>query len=570
MPLQYLPEDVLLDIFQHLSVNDILSLRLTCRGLALATRQRTVWHDCLSRHARKSGLPIPNSDESARCALSSSELEALTLRSIRFWSNWQCPRPLSHRHVAIQPRLKGSPPNNVARNLAVVFFPGYPAHILTLTLYDHVTQHRERRYNFELWDISDLDRVTCIDELPIEALLGYAVNTVRGSVSTMIITRRDPTSHQCLTEAYRLVIPRMDASCFHRIHEFPGYRNTLRLHGTRLIATDAEQDVRLIDVTTGRLEYTLKPPVMLNDPTLRFAERQCMDAVVVGDYVLTFCKQYIFLYRLPSTSVPSNAHIAEESLEAPRLEAIATYKWRWRIDALIAQPRLGSPGASGASTSRPPLIDLLIRFDTWFPWPVNILHHFVLAPNPSYDPSAANTPSHPAALPYALSTPEGAPFMVHSIPSPLRIFTPSDVALGVHGTAVWIDAAADGTGPAAAQAGDRGQRVAGKVLTRAPLPLPRMRVRPGEGAHDDAVSPGLVEPPVLAMGAGAGTEGDGEAEETEASAERRLGVSGSEVSVFHVQADMEKWSRIAVDEESGRIAVGQVDGTVSVDWYVPA
>ncbi|OJT03292.1 hypothetical protein TRAPUB_6070 [Trametes pubescens] len=283
-------------------------------------------------------------------------------------------------------------------------------------------------------------------------------------------------------------------------------------------------------------------------------ERQCMDAVIVNDFLLSFCKQYIYLYRLP----PPRPHdTSNDPQDTPQLDAIASYKWRWRIDTLVAQPRL-SPSSLAHRTGTP-LIDILIRFDTWFPWPVNILHHFVLAPNPAYHPAA-----DPTALPYLLGAQDG-PFMVHALPSPLRIFTPSDVALGAHGTALWIDAATDGG--AAAQAGDHGQRVAGKVLTRAPLPGLRARVRPG----DDAVSPGLAaevegegeEIQETGIGAGAGADGV-----REAPGPTMRG--GTAVSVFQAHEGEARWNRVAVDEEGGRVAVGHVDGTVTVMSYVPS
>lgn len=283
-------------------------------------------------------------------------------------------------------------------------------------------------------------------------------------------------------------------------------------------------------------------------------EHQCKDAVIVDDFLLSFCKQYIYLYHLP----PRPRDTPDDPQDPPRLEAIAAYKWRWRIDRLVAQLRLspfGSAHGTPSAAAPCPLIDILIRFDTWFPWPVNILHHFVLAPNPAYRPTAY--PADPTALPYLLV--QDGPFMVHALPSPLRIFTPSDVALGAHGTALWIDAATDGS--AAAQAGDHGQRVAGKVLTRAPLPGLRARVRSG----DDAVSPGLA----------AEVEGEGEeAQEMGADGVREAPGptmrGGTTVSVFQAHEGEARWNRVAVDEEGGRVAVGHVDGTVTVMSYIPS
>ncbi|KAL7280626.1 hypothetical protein ACG7TL_005563 [Trametes sanguinea] len=469
-------------------------------------------------------------------------------------------------HLNIRPvRLRFLNHHRNARNLAIAFIPGIPDHILTLTLYGDTTFHE--RYSFELWNVAGGSQATFVDTVAVAGLLGYAINSDAESNVTMTITRRsEGHNHQglglpCITEAYRLEVPRtQDRSCFLLLRQFVGFRNTIGLHGSRLVVTDAEQHVRILDVDTGRLQCTLMAPMMLNDPTLRSAERQALDVVIVDNFVLSFCKQYIFLYHIPPSARESHPQDTDSSFEPPELEAVATYKWQWRIDTLIAAPRRSPqdltvsslPGSRSASTSSTaPVIDVLTRFDTWFPWPVNILHHFVLAPNPLYRVDTVDL-AHPETFPYLLSSTEG-PFMVHSIPSPVRIFTPSDVVLGRYGTALWIDASTDVNTPS--QAGDHGQRIAGKLLTQ--TPLPKVRLRPGEGPQDDQVSPGPVDPATLSY--------TGQPSGSLDSAEQ-----GPAVSVFHVQESDEKWNRVAVDEEGGRIALGHVDGTVSVYTYVPS
>ncbi|KAI0675559.1 hypothetical protein C8Q78DRAFT_1005131 [Trametes maxima] len=549
MALHDLPEDILLDIFRHLNVCDIIHIRQTCKGLEAVTRERAVWHEALSRHAARSHLPIPGLEDYGTSELSATQMERQTRRAMRFWRNWLSSRPEAYQHITIRP-ARPVARNRTPRNLGVMFLPDVPDHVLTLTLYDDTAQ--DRRFSFELWDIRPAmsgAEATCVDTLQIEALLAYAINATYGCVANIAITRRDPATQQCVTEAYSIEAPRPSGTPHFRLLKgFPGYRNTIGLHGSRLVATDAEQDVRIINVEEGHLDYTLKAPLMLNDPTLRFALLQAV---------------YIPLSHPPTSTPHPNQEPLDTMQDARNVDAIATYKWRWRIDSLIAKPRRAPPPLNPRrdrtpATFTPPLIDILIRFDTWFPWPVNILHHFALAPNPAYTPSAF-APSDPSTFPYLLSDTDG-PFMVHSIPSPLRIFTPSDMVLGAYGTAIWLDAAADATTPA--QAGDRGQRVAGRVLTRTPVPLPPSRTRPGEGPQDDHVSPGLGDPAALNAGA--------QAETTELAAGAiPAGRGGTLVSVFDVQEAEEKWNRVAVDEESGRVAVGHVDGTVSVYTYVP-
>ena len=133
------------------------------------------------------------------------------------------------------------------------------------------------------------------------------------------------------------------------------------------------------------------------------------------------------------------------------------------------------------------------------------------------------------------------------------------MVLGACGTALWLDAAPDAASPA--QAGDRGQRIATMVVARGALPA---HVGPTPG--DDVVSPG--------MGLGAQTDAEGEGEESAARVseilEAGVGPHGrTRVSVLHAQETHEAWSRVSVCEEEGLVAVGQVNGKVSVYAYAP-
>ena len=271
---------------------------------------------------------------------------------------------------------------------------------------------------------------------------------------------------------------------------------------------------------------------------------------------MTFCKQWIYLYHVPESFASSPLHNDEHTPAPPPhpLDPIAEYKWRWRIDSITVNPR--RPRSSSHSHTTPPAIDLLIRFDTWFPWPVNILHHYVLPPNPSFSRSSFS-PTARDTFPYLRSAaPTDGPLMAHAIPSPLRLFTPSDMVVGAYGTALWLDASTDAATPS--QAGDRGQRIAMKFLapTAATVLQP-----PGEGSQDDQVSPGMTVDSALtdALGAMALDE----------QSEIRMLDWHRGVGVLHMQETHELWNRVAVHEEEGQVAVGYTDGRVSVYVYAP-
>ena len=310
-----------------------------------------------------------------------------------------------------------------------------------------------------------------------------------------------------------------------------------------------------------------------------------MGIVLFRRHVLTFCKQWIHLYALPAPPNCATAILAHPPAPPAECDPLVSHKWQWRIDSLVVAPRVLCPAPAwagtascadsascdagvgmeaGAEAEAFPPIDVLIRFDTWFPWPVNILHHYVLTPNPAFTSSSSSCSSAPSSpTPHASpdspprSTPYlhagGAPAMAHSIPSPIRLFTPSDMVLGRRGTALWLDAQAYESGPA--QAGDHGQRIAGRMLAAPPPPSSssdRTReLHPGEGG-----------------GEGQGGEGEGGG-----------GGEGDRVSpgwfgeegpmVFHMQEEDDGWNRLALDEEEGRIAVGTVYGRVHLFEYAP-
>lgn len=282
---------------------------------------------------------------------------------------------------------------------------------------------------------------------------------------------------------------------------------------------------------------------------------------IMGDFVLTFCQQWIHLYALP----PTEALGPSPSGTVIELDPVAKHRWAYRIDTLKTLPMHAHPlaahfrPATAAARARAhPPIYILLRFDSWFPWPVNILHLFVLPPNPAFraaswtrpppPPPSPSPPSLPATptptpspapapeLPY-LASPAHAlpPYAARSLASPLRIFTPSDMALGRHGTALWLDAQ---TG-LPAQAGDRGQRIAGARLRHQPPP---------------PASPGTAALPRHAVNFGVG---GGEAEEEEESKQM----------LFHIREDAEEWTRVAVCDEEARLAVSCVDGRVLVFDY---
>lgn len=196
----------------------------------------------------------------------------------------------------------------------------------------------------------------------------------------------------------------------------------------------------------------------------------------------------------------------------------AQHKWQWRIDSVCMSQQASPP----SSKTLPP-INILIRYNSWFPWPINILHHYVLRPNTSYAPSEPISPNN---LPYFMT-----PHLRQTIASPVRLFSLTHMAMGSYGTALWIDShTEDYYGHS-----DSGQRLAGLLLT-------------------SAISDSSAE--------------DNDSDESGGGDDVSTHVASSVMasSTFNVRED-DEWVRVALDDGEGRIAVGSKSGEIIVSQY---
>ncbi|KAG1787523.1 uncharacterized protein HD556DRAFT_1246793 [Suillus plorans] len=158
-----------------------------------------------------------------------------------------------------------------------------------------------------------------------------------------------------------------------------------------------------------------------------------------------------------------------------------------------------------ARLHRPSPINIVIRF-----WPVDTLHHFMLDPNPAYVPGRETSLNN---LPYLVQ-----PTLVQTICSPALSNLKSHFALGRYGTMLLLDKhypdLADGMDYSYFQH----QRLAVRILTT-----------------------------------------------TGGSSTSQHGPQDS--MAFHVRGGS-YWNGAAIDEESGRIVVSNVDGTITLFEYL--
>ncbi|KAF7798705.1 hypothetical protein EIP86_009929 [Pleurotus ostreatoroseus] len=575
--LEELPLDVLLVVLRDLTVEDIINLHMTCKQLRALTHARSVWHDALYLHVVSPGLPVPNMTNRYISTLSSSELEDVTRCALRLRRNWTSasPRPTRVSQLGVVPSSAHQRP----RVLALYPVPGRDnRYLFSLTLLDQGARRRE--YSIDCWDLKS-PHPSSIANFRCKDLFSTYMNADPRHPHVFCITRKmrpefqdeEPiTDGPLVTTSLNLDFT-ASTPAFRECVSFHSFKHCLLFDGSTFLATDNSHHVRVFNTELGILQYSLLVPLIHDDPTMTIDEYRCLKAYIIDDFVLVFRQQFIHLYHLPT--IPPTT-LSSAQFQALELLPVAEHKFQWRLDTLTVQPQQSHPLLSqfaGDSSPQqdlsgvPPPLCLLLRFDSWYPWPVNILHQFILPPNPNYkprtrlaaDPSSRHVqlslpylassafitaPLSPTSAPSverADSEPQLKPYTVASLPAPLRIFTPSDAVLGTYGTALWLDAQTDSCCPA--QAGDCGQRIAGKLL-RFPSP-PSSDQQPDMPRHavNLEVNAEKAAPP------GNNAEAD------------------TPVNVFHIQQENDTWSRLALCDEQGRIAIGCTDGRIVVYDY---
>ena len=269
------------------------------------------------------------------------------------------------------------------------------------------------------------------------------------------------------------------------------------------------------------------------------------------DWVFVFRESVLELYFLPPSLVTNKAR---------KIHPEAFYKWNFQINSLSVTERVSyvhdraekrcrvcdpqgfvtttavvgeeTKDVKVVCTCRYRPLSIAVRFDSYYPWPVNLLHHYVLHVTPERF-SAFNV--HAPRVPFMLP-----PQLTHTIPSVVRLFGHSVLVLGRFGTLVWTDSEANNSEEVHGSTQEYfaegiGERVAGRRLL---LPLP--------ATLESQMSP------VQDAGA-AGTEvmqGSAPGE-------------GMQTSVFSTRLT-EGWYSVALSESTGRIAIGDGEGNIEL------
>lgn len=343
-----------------------------------------------------------------------------------------------------------------------------------------------------------------------------------------------------------------------------------------------------------------------------------LEVYFIHDWVFVFRESVFELYFLPPWFISARAAAAASRPNS--LQPVCLHKWAWNLNSLSVSHRVSwihdrkaSNCATCANRGTVPLdgnanrnytlvckcryrpLSIAIRFDSYFPWPVNLMHHYVLPTqmfydpvslakqllaerdaalelNPSFEVKDVLSPAH--ISPYVLP-----PLLEHTIPSAVRLFARSDLFMCRYGSLIWLDSEAD----------------------YSPQSSISLRLSDSEGHHLTS-QPSQPTPHVnedvtgyLNSGSSGGVYADGTGERI---AGRHLDIAGSRSALANDTTHMETavsralentigqsyggsrtvttlfgarqwegWYSIAANERAGRIVVGDKEGGIEVWDY---
>ncbi|KAG8221100.1 hypothetical protein J3R82DRAFT_2621 [Butyriboletus roseoflavus] len=535
------PLDILLDIVAHLPLQSVLALRRTCKSLYAVTHLRSLWALLFRTHVLDRHIPCPNLGTTPLADLSAHNLESLTHRALTLRRTWTSPSPVPRRTITLN-----TPTEPSARIIFLQFLPGRSNRWLISV---RMTA-QPRTYLLQCWDLAR-EQPRCVAELR------HADGPYGG-----VVLNSDPTSSAVLamqsaqTEMFSVHFDAEDPECaFETQATIDGIRELHLLSGSTLVTRRIDDGGALClwDLPDLRQEK-----LQLLNPSLIQPDDRVQAIHLAHDYAIVVRIQSIEIY----TTTPRPSLLSARG--APIAYPLAQFKFQWRTDTVM----LCEQHASSSPSPRP--IHLFVRFGSIFPWPVNVLHHYLLLPNPIYrtggrahgrggrTPTLASTQrsspttppstsSHSSSPTFTFTTEHNLPYdprphPIHTIGSPLRLFGQSAMTLGRYGTALWLDNhTEDWLGPS-----EHGQRLAGRMV--------------------QLVDEGLAMVGVGAPGGG-GSGGVQMATTPATGAEPTVPTNSSGASmVFGMRGD-DAWTRIATEEEAGRIALGHTDGAITLLEY---
>ncbi|KAF9006204.1 hypothetical protein BDQ17DRAFT_1423891 [Cyathus striatus] len=472
MALERVPVDVILMVFRRLSPEDILRVRQVCRTFRDITQLRSLWHDVLVVHILECNLPVPGISSKEIHLLDACDLERHIFKAIRLRHNWRSPSPRSTTQREITSSMG-------CRTVMLHFTKGSARQYL-ISLFLN-TAGGQRHFIIQCWDLAGNVPLCVASRTFSQGFGGIAFNQCDSKQVLAV---------QCPHLEIIAVDP---VDGFRTSASFLQYTGRVHLlSGSRVLTQDGVGTLSFWSIEEPQRRFELHNPQ--NAQAENIMSVQCD-----GNLVLLVKQMSLEVYEIPEL----------DSFTTILIQPIIQYRWPWRIDSVVLCPQ-----GPRSTTDHPPRhrnVNILIRFASVYPWPINLIHHYELRANIFYSPNAPNT-EH--ILPYHFP-----PTQRQTIGSPIRLFAVSDMVIGSHGTAMWFDShTEDFYGHS-----DRGQRLAGK----------HMHVI--EDSNQEAI-------------------------------ESDQATSTTADSVFAIHED-DNWVRLAINEDEGQVAVGCSDGKILVFDY---
>ncbi|KAJ7105105.1 hypothetical protein C8R43DRAFT_1092170 [Mycena crocata] len=479
MAMSPLPTDIILVIFKYIGVKEVMKLRQTCKDFLEITKLRSVWLQLLRTEIIQQNIPIPRLAGRSLENFTSKQLESCLSDALRLRKNWISSSPVPLRRSTFT--TVHEPQSQV---VSINFLQGRGHRwLISLAL---TTGTGQRLFTLQCWDLMDCS--TCVARRSLAHFRGFRINTDPSHAGVLAL--RSPIGIEILGIDFLANNP---DSAFLTLQVLDDLTESLHVFSSSTLLTKFD-DTRLNLRTIEHPEFTVE----LQNPS-HTVQKECIDAIVSDKYAVVVRTVSTEFYSLSSFRGGSGARV---------IEPLASHTWQWRIDSvsLAYQP-------SWAATARDvePPINMLVRYASLFPWPVNALHHYVLPCDNVYD---ARNNIDANNKPYLAE-----PVLMRTFASPIRLFARSDMVLGSYGTALWIDSHTEDYFEHAVE----GQRLAGTLFTT---------VDPGEEvvALSDQVA------------------------------------SATASMVYQVRED-DGWIRIAIDEEEGKIAVGTATAEIMIFEY---
>ncbi|KAF9466173.1 hypothetical protein BDZ94DRAFT_250818 [Collybia nuda] len=471
-----LPVDVCLPIFHYLSVLDILRIRQTCKAFEKISHLRSVWHGYLRTRIQERNIPVPGLSQEKFESLSAFELEQCVRRALLLRKNWTSSSPVISSRLEIQALP-------TSRIIALEFLPGEERRWLISIA---STVETTRKFTAQCWDLRPT-RPQCIAIKEFPKLQGFAVNRHADNLGHLAVRHAGievlKIDLACTNPASAFVTTAFFPNKPHRVHVYQGSVVLTRDDHDRLYIWDIENFQGECELKNSEIQFEAP-----------------LEAVIQDTFVIIIRQTTLEIYGLPSVLSPGSV-----------VFPIAVHRWQWKLDTVIASTQASWEATQSGKLSP---INILVRYGSLLPWPLNVLHHYVLFPNMFYEAPRIVDPSN---LPYHIS-----PFLHRIIPSPIRLFSTYAMSIGSHGTAIWTDSHTEDYFDRA----DQGQRLAGSI-----------RLLPAANPdNSEAMAP------------------DTRVEST------------TDSMVFDV-SEQDRWVRVTVDEEEGRIALGSTDGMITILNY---